>query len=113
METTGMKLKSTTDVMLRTDDLEAAKSYYHGVLGFPNIPVSDRVIGFDTGGIALYFERGDANGSVFEFEVDDVADAKTKLLAHGCTLLEENPAIPRCYMSDRFGLIFNLTKRIP
>jgi hypothetical protein len=29
-----------------------------------------------------------------------------------CTLVEENPGIPRCYMSDRFGLIFNLTKRV-
>ena len=108
-----MKLTSTTEVMLRTNDLEAAKAYYHGVLGFPNIPVSDKVIGFDTGGISIYFERGDANGSVLEFEVDDVAEAKTKLLAHGCALVEDNPAIPRCYMSDRFGLIFNLTKRVP
>jgi catechol 2,3-dioxygenase-like lactoylglutathione lyase family enzyme len=108
-----MKLKSTSEVMLRTNDLEAAKAYYHGVLGFANIAVSDRVIGFDTGNLAIYFERGDANGSVLEFEVDDVTEAKTKLLAHGCTLVEDNPAIPRCYMSDRFGLIFNLTKRVP
>jgi predicted enzyme related to lactoylglutathione lyase len=106
-----MKMKSTSEVMLRTNDLEAAKAYYHGVLGFANIPVSDRVIGFDTGGLAIYFERGDANGSVLEFEVDDVTETKTKLLAHGCTLVEENPAIPRCYLSDPFGLIFNLTKR--
>ncbi|HEY7982008.1 MAG TPA: VOC family protein, partial [Candidatus Eremiobacteraceae bacterium] len=106
------KMKSTTDVMLRTNDLEAAKAYYHGVLGFANIPVSDRIIGFDAGGLAIYFERGDANGSVLEFEVDDVTEAKMKLLAHGCTLVEENPAIPRCYLSDRFGLIFNLTKRV-
>jgi predicted enzyme related to lactoylglutathione lyase len=105
-------MKSTTDVMLRTNDLEAAKAYYHGVLGFANIPVSDRIIGFDAGGLAIYFERGDANGSVLEFEVDDVTEAKMKLLAHGCTLVEENPAIPRCYLSDRFGLIFNLTKRV-
>jgi predicted enzyme related to lactoylglutathione lyase len=107
-----MKMKSTSDVILRTNDLEAAKAYYHGVLGFANIPVSDRIIGFDTGGLAIYFERGESNGSVLEFEVDDVTDAKTKMLAHGCTLVEENPAIPRCYMSDRFGLVFNLTKRV-
>jgi predicted enzyme related to lactoylglutathione lyase len=106
-----MKLNATTDVILRTNDLEAAKAYYHGVLGFPNIPVSDRIIGFDAGGLAIYFERGDENGSVLEFEVDDVAETKNKLLANGCKLVEENPGIPRCYLSDRFGLIFNLTKR--
>jgi catechol 2,3-dioxygenase-like lactoylglutathione lyase family enzyme len=104
-------MKSTSDVMLRITDFGDAKAFYHGVLGFPIVVDSERVIGFDTGSIVLYFERGDANGSVFEFEVDDVNEAKTRLLAQGCSLIEENPAIPRCYMSDRFGLIFNLTKR--
>jgi hypothetical protein len=38
-----------------------------------------------------------------------VEAAKNKLLANGCALLEEDPNLPRCYLRDRFGLIFNIT----
>jgi catechol 2,3-dioxygenase-like lactoylglutathione lyase family enzyme len=104
-------MKSTSDVILRTNDLAAAKAFYNAALGFPIVPDSERMLGFDTGSFTVYFEPGDPNGAVFEFEVDDVNEAKTKLLALGCTLVEENPAIPRCYLRDRFGLVFNLTPR--
>jgi catechol 2,3-dioxygenase-like lactoylglutathione lyase family enzyme len=104
-------MTSTTEVMLRTADLEDARAFYSGALGFPIVMDSQRVIGFNTGGFNLYFEHGEPNGSVFEFEVDDVEDAKRRLLAQGCSLVEENPAIPRCYLRDRFGLVFNLTPR--
>ncbi len=102
-------MKSTSDVMLRTSDLQDAKEFYNGVLGYAIVSESQRVVGFDTGSFILYFEHGDENGSVFEFEVDDVEAAKNKLLANGCTLIEEDPSLPRCYLRDRFGLIFNLT----
>jgi|SRR5580658_668979 catechol 2,3-dioxygenase-like lactoylglutathione lyase family enzyme len=101
---------STSDVICRTGDLAAAKAYYHAGLGFPIVADSERVVGFDTGAFAIYFERGDPNGAVFEFEVDDVAQAKAEMLARGCSLVEEDPALPRCYLRDRFGLVFNLTQ---
>jgi catechol 2,3-dioxygenase-like lactoylglutathione lyase family enzyme len=96
--------------MLRVKSLEDAKAYYHGVLGFALAADSDRVVGFETGGITVYFERGEDNGAVFEFEVDDIIEAKARLLAQGCVLLEEDAAIPRCYLRDPFGLTFNLTQ---
>jgi len=45
---------------------------------------------------------------VFDFLVSDMQAAKTRLLAAGCTIVEENPSIPRCYIRDRFGLVFNI-----
>jgi catechol 2,3-dioxygenase-like lactoylglutathione lyase family enzyme len=96
--------------MLRTHDLAAAKSYYNGELGFPIIAEAENLLGFDLGDFVLYFEHGDDNGSVFEFQVTDVAEAKERMSAHGCLLLEEDPKKPRCYMRDPFGLIFNLTQ---
>jgi catechol 2,3-dioxygenase-like lactoylglutathione lyase family enzyme len=103
-------MRSTADVMLRTSDLEAAKAHYHGELGFAIVADSKKVVGFDTGSFTLYFEPGDSNGSVFEFEVSDIEEAKKRLVAQGCSIVEENPKIPRCYLRDRFGLIFNLTQ---
>jgi catechol 2,3-dioxygenase-like lactoylglutathione lyase family enzyme len=102
-------VKSTPDLILRTSDLEGAKAYYHGVLGFPIVPDSP-MLGFETGALTLYFERGDPDGPVAEFAVDDVQATKAKLITAGCTLVEENAAIPRVYLRDRFGLVFNLTK---
>jgi hypothetical protein len=40
--------------------------------------------------------------------VADVAATRDRLLAAGCTLLEEDPGLPRCYLRDPFGLTFNL-----
>jgi catechol 2,3-dioxygenase-like lactoylglutathione lyase family enzyme len=105
------KIKSTSDVILRTNNLEAAKAFYSGVLGFAITTDSERLVGFDTGNFTMYFERGEGNGTVFEFEVDDVNETMSELLAQGCTLVEEHPAIPRCYLRDRFGFVFNLTRR--
>jgi catechol 2,3-dioxygenase-like lactoylglutathione lyase family enzyme len=103
-------MHSTTDVILRTGRIEDAKAFYHGILGFPIATDSERMVGFETGGLTFYFERGEANGAVFEFEVEDVTAAKEHLLAHGCVLVEEDPELPRCYLRDPFGLTFNVTQ---
>jgi catechol 2,3-dioxygenase-like lactoylglutathione lyase family enzyme len=103
-------MRSTADIIFRTNDIEAAKAFYHGVLGFPMILGNAPIVGFDTGDLKLYFEPGEPGDGVYEFEVDDVDGTKEKLLAQGCTLVEYNPEVPRCYLRDRFGVTFNLTK---
>jgi hypothetical protein len=47
---------------------------------------------------------------VFEFLTDDLPAAREKLLAAGCIVVDENPAIPRCYLRDPYGLTFNLAQ---
>lgn len=105
-------MKSTRDVIFRAPDLSAVKAYYGDVLGLPPVKTDrESLVGFDSGDLTLYFERGQPNGAVFEFAVDDVQKSKQALLAAGCTLVEENPEIPRVYLSDRFGVTFNITER--
>ena len=48
---------------------------------------------------------------VLDFLVEDVQATKAVLVASGCVIVEENPSIPRCYMRDPFGLLFNLGER--
>jgi len=31
-----------------------------------------------------------------------------RVLAAGCALVEEDPAVPKCYLRDPFGLVFNI-----
>jgi len=103
-------VKSTNEIILRAPDLAAVKAHYAGTLGFPVVLEKDGMIGFDSGAVNLYFELGQSDGPVFEFAVDDVQHAKNDLIAAGCDLIEENPAVPRVYMRDPFGLVFNLTE---
>ena len=67
--------------------------------------------GFETGGFQLFVEQGLNPGPVFDCLVADVAAAKRQLAAAGCGVMEEDPGVPRVYLRDPYGLIFNLGER--
>jgi len=52
--------------------------------------------------------EGAEHGPVFEFLVPDVNAAKTRLMAAGCTVEEEDASLPRCYIRDPYGVVFNI-----
>jgi hypothetical protein len=66
------------------------------------------VVGFETRSFCLFVERGSREGPVFEYLTSDVQQATLLLLEAGCTLIEEDPALPRCYVRDRVGMVFNV-----
>ena len=100
--------KSSRDVITQTDNLVGAIEFYETTLGFPVTNRSGNLVEFETGAFRLYVEKGDRPGPVFDFLVPDIQAAKTRLLAAGCTIIEEDPSIPRCYIRDPFGLVFNI-----
>jgi catechol 2,3-dioxygenase-like lactoylglutathione lyase family enzyme len=102
------QFRAGRDVILRTGQWEAARDYYGRVLGWPVAYEDERLVGFEAGALRLYVEKGPAQGPVFEWLVEDVAAARDRLLAAGCTLVEEDPALPRCYLRDPYGVVFNL-----
>jgi catechol 2,3-dioxygenase-like lactoylglutathione lyase family enzyme len=91
--------------------LAEATAFYSKVLGLPCMPQREGLAKVESGAFDLYLEEGRLRGPVFEFLVEDVAAAKAALLKAGCTLVEEDPAVPRCYLRDPFGLVFNLGRR--
>jgi catechol 2,3-dioxygenase-like lactoylglutathione lyase family enzyme len=103
-------MRTTNEIIFRARDLDAVKRHYSDRLGFPVVLEKDGMIGFGTGDLNFYFERGEPNGPVFEFGVADVSRAKDELMALGCELVEENPVVPRVYLRDRFGVVFNVTQ---
>ena len=103
-------MKTGRDVICRAIDLGAVKAYYAGELGFPIVLDTDSMVGFDTGAVTLYYERGETDAPVFEFFVDNVDRAKGRLTTAGCVIVEEDASVPRVYLRDRFGLIFNITE---
>jgi catechol 2,3-dioxygenase-like lactoylglutathione lyase family enzyme len=103
-------VKSSRDVIIRTESLAEAERFYAEFLGFAASSRSGNIVGFETGSFCLYVEKGSNHGPVFDFLVADVEAMKTRLLAAGCTLIEEDRSIPRCYIRDPYGVTFNLGK---
>jgi Glyoxalase-like domain len=99
---------SSRDVIVQTDAWEEAIHFYEFTLGLPVTHRGPDIVGFETGAFCLYVEKGTRHGPVFEFLVPDVQSSKPKLIAAGCTVVEEDPSVPRCYLSDPFGLVFNI-----
>jgi catechol 2,3-dioxygenase-like lactoylglutathione lyase family enzyme len=103
-----MPTAATRDVIIQTPDLAAARAFYAEVLGLTLFMDEPNILGFEAGGLRLFVEKREAFGPVLEFLVDDLAAAKAQLLAAGCGLVEEDSAIPRLYLTDPFGLTFNV-----
>jgi predicted enzyme related to lactoylglutathione lyase len=102
------KFRTSRDVIIRTDAWAKAKKFYGSVLGLKVAHRSKTLVGFETGAFCLYVEKGDEHGPVFEFLVPDVQAAKCRLVAAGCTVMEEDPSLPRCYIRDPYGVVFNI-----
>ena len=100
--------KASRDVIARTEKWSEALKFYGSVLGLPITHRSETIVGFETGSFCLYVEQGKEHGPVFDFLVPNIQAAKQQLVAAGCTIIEENPAVPRCYIRDPFGLVFNI-----
>ena len=101
---------TTRDIILRTPRWSEAIQFYTSVLGLPMTHTGDTIVGFETGAFCMYVEKGEEHGAVFEILVQNVQTTKHHLVAAGCVIVEEDPSVPRCYMRDPFGLVFNIGK---
>ena len=98
-----------SDILIQSQDPEAAASFYVDQLGFEITDDTPNMIELRGPRINLYIERG----PVLEVTVDDVDQARERLVASGCEIVKDEPDFPRCYVKDPFGLIYNLLKSAP
>jgi catechol 2,3-dioxygenase-like lactoylglutathione lyase family enzyme len=104
-------MTSSRDVLIQTNKMDEATTFYEKVLGLKVIERSEQLVGFDTGNFRLFIDKGESYGPVFEFGVPNLEQAKTMLIENGCRVEIEDPRVPRCYVRDPFGLIFNLAEK--
>jgi catechol 2,3-dioxygenase-like lactoylglutathione lyase family enzyme len=97
------------DILIQAQDSRKAALFYVNHLGFEVTDDNPKMIGLHGKHINLFIEPGPALGPVLEVTVDDVADAKRRLVDNGCEIIKDEPQVPRCYVKDPFGLIYNLT----
>jgi len=98
-----------TDILIQTQDPEKAASFYVAQLGFEIRDGDPKMIGLHGKNTNLFIEPGPALGPVLEVRVENVAEAKARLVANGCAVVKDEPHFPRCYVKDPFGLIYNIT----
>ena len=103
-----MQARATKDVLLQTPHLEEAMAFYRDVLGLRVFLNTPDLVGLDAGAFSLYLDRAGSLGPVLEFLVPDVAEARREMLDRGCTVIADDPTIPRLYLRDPFGMVYNL-----
>ena len=99
-----------TDILIQAEEPANAAAFYVEQLGFTITDVAPDMIGLHGGHITLFIERGPALGPVLEVTVDNVEEARRRLVKNGCVIVKDEPDFPRCYLKDPFGLIYNLTR---
>ncbi len=97
------------DVLIQAQDPKSAAAFYVENLGFEVTSEESDMISLHGKHITLFIEQGSPIGPVLEVTVDSVEAAKRRLLAKGCTVVKDEPDIPRCYIRDCYGMIYNLT----
>jgi hypothetical protein len=98
-----------TDILIQSQDPKSAAKFYVENLGFEITEEMTDMVSLCGDHINLFIERGPALGPVLEVTVDDVEDARQRLVKLGCKIVKDEPEFPRCYVEDPYGLIYNLT----
>jgi predicted enzyme related to lactoylglutathione lyase len=99
-----------SDILIQARDPQSAAAFYVQHLGFKITDNNPNMIALHGEHINLFIEPGPALGPVLEVKVDDVTEAKRRLVENGCEVVKDEPDFPRCYVKDPFGLIYNLTR---
>ncbi len=97
-----------TDILIQSPNPKNAAMFYVKQLGF-KITQETPMIGLHGPNINLFIEKGPALGPVLEVTVDDVEKTKRRLIKNGSRVVKDEPKVPRCYIKDPFGLIYNIT----
>ena len=99
-----------TDILIQARDPKTAADFYVRELGFDVTDSNPNMIALHGPHINLFIEPGPPLGPVLEVAVPSVADAKRRLSRHGCEIIKDEPSVPRTYVRDPHGLIYNLTE---
>jgi catechol 2,3-dioxygenase-like lactoylglutathione lyase family enzyme len=104
-----MAFRMSPNVAVRTQNLADAVVFYSDVLGFQNRSQDSGMADLDADPVNLFIiEDDEFRGPVMELFVDDLEQAREKLIANGCKVLRWRGKGQDCYIKDPFGVIFNL-----
>jgi predicted enzyme related to lactoylglutathione lyase len=97
------------DILIQAPDPSKAAAFYVEQLGFAITDPNPKMMALRGNNINLFIEPGPPLGPVLEVTVADVEEARARLVKNGCEVVKDEPELPRTYVKDPFGLIYNLT----
>src|SRR5450755_3283318 len=86
---TNMANTFGTDILIQAQDPTSAASFYVEQLGFAITGETPNMISLHGAHINLFIERGPALGPVLEVKVDNVEEAKRRLVDNGCEIVKD------------------------
>jgi catechol 2,3-dioxygenase-like lactoylglutathione lyase family enzyme len=98
------------DILIQSPNPQQAAAFYVEQLGFTITGDTPEMVSLEGDRISLFIERGPSLGPVLEVFVDNVEEARQRLVAAGCEVVKDEPEFPRCYVRDPFGLVYNLNR---
>src|ERR1700692_2645166 len=87
------------DILIQAPDPKKAALFYVNHLRFEITDNNPKMIGLHGQHINLFIEHGHPLGPVLEVTVDNVVDAKQRLVEEGCEVVKDERDFPRCYMT--------------
>ncbi len=107
-----MRYEMSPNIAIYVKDLDRAKAFYIDILGFQEIPSSERWVELKSGPNSLFLIQSDTeSGAVHELFVDDLETARKDLIAQGCEILRWMGKGNDCYVKDPFGVLFNIWEK--
>jgi predicted enzyme related to lactoylglutathione lyase len=107
----AMRSEFTNDILIQVPDIDEAASFYSDILGLEVTRRELEMISLKGPSLNLFLFRGETLGPVLEVLVADVNQTKARLVKEGARVMREEPDVPRCYVRDRYGLIYNLRRK--
>ena len=103
----SVEFKGNGEFAIHVPDLDKALQFYQGVLGLKLESRSDDMLAFNAGKFMLYVNRDERiQPYIPSFDVADVEQARTQLLAAGSKITRDGPG--GFYFTDPFGLTLDV-----
>lgn len=108
------RFRSDGNMAVHVTDLERARDFYGGTLGFRLVEERAGQLVFDTGVLTLFVNQDDlVRPFVPALAVPSYDEAKEQLLAAGCRILREWPEYRALYFEDPFGIVMDIIEKKP
>lgn len=101
-----MKFELSSCVSLSVPNREAATAFYASLLGDPIEEEGE--IEFSSDELRIFIDEGEPFGPVLEFLVEDLDEARARVLALGCEILRWGGLGMANYIRDPNGICWNL-----
>lgn len=104
-----MRFRMSPNIAVRTEQFSEAIAFYSEILGFRKRSNDPELADLDANPLNMFIiEDHEVSGPVMELFVEDLEQARERLVANGCEVIRWRGKGQDCYIRDPFGVLFNI-----